>query len=140
VGLTGGAPRTLPPDGMRNGKPGNARASARGAEGSGAKGFPPEDPGGRRPGLSRLSRGNNNEEGRRGGRPWFVFVVFLAAKRSGERGFAVRHQHVLVSSLYRERVVLFLEPDKLGFQVPYSLLEAAHLGNHAGIGTADVAE
>ena len=42
--------------------------------------------------------------------------------------------------LERKRVVLFLEPDKLGFQVPYSLLEAAHLGNHAGIGTADVAE
>jgi hypothetical protein len=35
---------------------------------------------------------------------------------------------------------LFLEPDKLGFQVPYSLLEAAHLGNDARIGTADVAE
>jgi len=42
--------------------------------------------------------------------------------------------------LKRKRVILFLEPDKLGFQVPYSLLEAAHLGNHAGIGTADVAE
>ena len=41
---------------------------------------------------------------------------------------------------YRQRVVLFLEPYKLGFQVPYSLLEAAHLGNHAGIGTADVAK
>ena len=68
------------------------------------------------------------------------FVVFLADQRSGERGFAVRDQHVCVSRLYRERFVLFLEPDKLGFQVPYSLLEAAHLGNHAGVGTADVAE
>jgi len=68
------------------------------------------------------------------------FVVFLADRRSGERGFAVRDQHVRTGSLYRERLVLFLEPDKLGFQVPYSLLEAAHLGNHAGIGTADVAK
>ena len=42
--------------------------------------------------------------------------------------------------LNRKCVVLFLEPDKLGFQVAYSLLEAAHLGNDAGIGTADVAE
>ena len=42
--------------------------------------------------------------------------------------------------LQRKRVVLFLEPDKLGFQVPYSLLEAAHLGNYAGVGTADVTE
>jgi hypothetical protein len=45
-----------------------------------------------------------------------------------------------VTTLNRERVVLFLKPDKLGFEVAYSLLEAAHLGNHAGIGTADVAE
>ena len=58
----------------------------------------------------------------------------------GERGFAIRYQHARVSCLYRERVVLLLEPNKLGFQVSYSLLEAAHLGNHAGIGTADVAE
>jgi len=65
---------------------------------------------------------------------------FLAGRRSGERGFAVRHQHVRVGCLYRERLVLFLEPDKLGFQVSYSLLEAAHLGNDAGVGTADVTE
>jgi len=66
--------------------------------------------------------------------------VFLAGQRSGERGLAIRHHHVRVGCLYRKRVVLFLEPDKLGFQVTYSLLEAAHLGNHAGVGTADVAE
>jgi hypothetical protein len=60
--------------------------------------------------------------------------------RSGERGFAVSYQHVRTGCLYRERFVLFLEPDKLGFQVPYSLLEAAHLGYDAGVGTADVAE
>ena len=45
-----------------------------------------------------------------------------------------------MASLNRERVILFLKPYKLGFEVAYSLLEAAHLGNHAGIGTADVAE
>jgi len=45
-----------------------------------------------------------------------------------------------VRDLSSERVVLFLEPHKLGFQVPNTLLEAAHLGYHAGIGTANVAE
>jgi hypothetical protein len=65
---------------------------------------------------------------------------FSRGQRSGERGFAVRYQHVLVGCLYVERFVLFLEPDKLGFQVSYSLLEAAHLGNDAGIGTADMAK
>jgi hypothetical protein len=67
-------------------------------------------------------------------------LSFSCGLRSGERGFAVRYQHVRVGRLYVERVVLFLEPDKLGFQVSYSLLEAAHLGNDAGIGTADMAE
>jgi hypothetical protein len=45
-----------------------------------------------------------------------------------------------VISLNRKYVILFLKPDKLGFEVAYSLLEASHLGNHAGVGTADVAE
>ena len=45
-----------------------------------------------------------------------------------------------MASLNRERVILFLKPHKLGFQVAYSLLEAAHLRDDAGIGTADVAE
>jgi hypothetical protein len=90
--------------------------------------------------INGISRGNNNEEGRHDRRPWFVFVVFLADRRSGERRFAVRHQHVRAGCLYRERLVLVLEPHKLGFQVPYSLLETAHLGNHTGVGTADVAE
>jgi hypothetical protein len=67
-------------------------------------------------------------------------LPFCRVQRSGERRFAVRDQHVLVGRLYRQRFVLFLEPDKLGFQVPYSLLEAAHLGNDAGVGTADVTE
>jgi hypothetical protein len=74
------------------------------------------------------------------GAPGSFLSVFPCGQRSGERRFAVRHQHVLVSRLYGERVVFFLEPDKLGFQVTYSLLQAAHLGKHAGIGTADVAE
>jgi hypothetical protein len=56
------------------------------------------------------------------------------------RRLTVRYQHVLVAAFNRERVVLFLKPYKLGFEVAYSLLKAAHLGNHAGIGTADVAE
>ena len=43
---------------------------------------------------------------------------------SGERWLAIPDQHVLVlvGCLERKRVVLFLKPDKLGFQVPYSLL------------------
>jgi hypothetical protein len=36
-------------------------------------------------------------------------------------------------------VILVLEPDQLSFQVTYSLLKAAHLLDHAGIGPADVA-
>jgi hypothetical protein len=63
-----------------------------------------------------------------------------AERSSGERWLAIPYQHVLVRNLRRERVVLFLEPSELGFQVPNTLLEATHLGYHAGIGTADVAE
>jgi hypothetical protein len=37
-------------------------------------------------------------------------------------------------------LVLFLKPDKLGFQVANTLLETTHFGDHARIGTADVAE
>jgi hypothetical protein len=61
-------------------------------------------------------------------------------RSSDERWLAIRNQHVLMADLNRERVILFLKPHKLGFQVAYSLLEAAHLGNDAGIRTADVAE
>jgi hypothetical protein len=61
-------------------------------------------------------------------------------RSSDERRLAIRHQHVLVASLNHKRVILFLKPYKLSFEVAYSLLEAAHLGYHAGIGTADVAE
>ncbi len=45
-----------------------------------------------------------------------------------------------MSGFGRERVILVLEPDQLGFQVAYSLLKAAHLRDHAGIRPADVAE
>jgi hypothetical protein len=61
-------------------------------------------------------------------------------RSSDERGLAIRHQYVLVACPNRQRLVLLLKPDKLGFQVAYSLLEATHLGKHTGIGTADVAK
>jgi hypothetical protein len=64
----------------------------------------------------------------------------FSPRSSDVRGLAIRHQHFLVACLNLKRVVLFLKPYELGFEVAYSLLEAAHLGNHAGIGTADVAE
>jgi hypothetical protein len=68
------------------------------------------------------------------------FGASSSLRSSGERGLAIPGQHVLVSSFHRKRVVLFLEPKELGFQVANALLEAAHLGYHAGIGTANVAE
>jgi hypothetical protein len=65
----------------------------------------------------------------------------MSARRLGKRGLAIQNQLVfLVSCLFSERVVLLLKPYKLGLEVPYALLKAAHLGNHAGIWTADVAE
>jgi hypothetical protein len=67
------------------------------------------------------------------------FLTASCLRALDVRGLAIRHQHVLVASL-NQRVILFLKPYKLSFEVAYSLLEAAHLGNHAGIGTADVAE
>jgi hypothetical protein len=85
-----------------------------------------------------------NEEGRRQRPPlircFFVLALLACLRTSDVRGLAFRDQHVLVGCLNRKRVILLLEPNKLGFQVAYSLLEAAHLGNDAGIGTADVAE
>jgi hypothetical protein len=45
-----------------------------------------------------------------------------------------------MSRFGRKHVVLVLEPGKLGFQVPDPLLEAAHLRQHAVIGTADLAK
>jgi hypothetical protein len=46
---------------------------------------------------------------------------------SGKRGLTVENEHDLVMRQARgERVVLFLEPDKLGFQVANALLQATH--------------
>jgi hypothetical protein len=62
-------------------------------------------------------------------------------RSSGVRRLAVQYEHaLLMTDASGQRVVLFLEPRKLGFQVANTLLETAHLGDHAGIGTADVAE
>jgi hypothetical protein len=62
-------------------------------------------------------------------------------RSSGIRRLAVQYEHViLVADTSGKCVVSFLEPHKLGFQVANTLLETAHLGDHAGIGTADVAE
>jgi hypothetical protein len=81
---------------------------------------------------------------KRGAQTWgpssYFLGFFPASRRSGERRFAVCDHQVLVSRIYRQRVVLFLEPDKFGFQVTYSLLQTAHLGYHTRIGTADVAK
>jgi len=60
---------------------------------------------------------------------------------SGKRRLAIQYEHViLLTDASGKRVVLFLQPDKLGFQVANTLLETTHLGDHAGIRTADVAE
>jgi hypothetical protein len=83
-----------------------------------------------------------NEEGRQKKASLVRSAVLpCRASSSGESWLAVQYQHViLVTGLGSKRVVLFLEPHKLGFQVANALLETAHLGDHAGIGTADVAE
>ena len=62
-------------------------------------------------------------------------------KSSGQRRLTVQYEHVvLVTAASRERIILFLEPNKLSFQVANTLLKTAHLGDHARIWTADVAE
>jgi hypothetical protein len=69
--------------------------------------------------------------------PWVADYL----RSSGKRGLAVENEHVFVVRQSRsECIVLFLEPDKLGFQVANALLETAHFGDHTRIGTADVAE
>jgi len=47
---------------------------------------------------------------------------------------------VLGTAASSERILLFLEPNKLSFQVANTLLKTAHLGDHARICTANVAE
>jgi len=59
---------------------------------------------------------------------------------SGQRRLTVHDVHVVVTAASRERVVLFLEPDKLGLQVANTLLKTTHLRDDARIWTADVAE
>lgn len=60
---------------------------------------------------------------------------------SGERGLVVENEHVLVVRQSRSKsVILFLEPNKLGFQVANTLLETAHFRDHTRIWTADVAK
>jgi hypothetical protein len=60
---------------------------------------------------------------------------------SGKRGLAVENEHVLVVRQPRsKRIVLVLEPSKLGFQVANTLLETTHFGDHTRVWTADVAE
>jgi hypothetical protein len=61
-------------------------------------------------------------------------------RSSGQRRLTVHYQHVVLVTASRQRVVLFLEPNKLSFQVANTLLKTAHLGDHARIWTADVAE
>jgi hypothetical protein len=48
-------------------------------------------------------------------------------RSSGERGLAIQNEHVLIVAEPRgKRVVLVLEPGKLGFQVANTLLETTH--------------
>jgi hypothetical protein len=59
---------------------------------------------------------------------------------SGKRRLTIENEHVFVMrQACGESVVLSLEPGKLGFQVANALLQATHFGDHARIGTADVA-
>jgi hypothetical protein len=61
-------------------------------------------------------------------------------RSSGKRWLTVQYEHVVLMTARCKRVVHFLKPDKLGFQIANTLLETAHFGDHARIGTADVAE
>jgi hypothetical protein len=59
---------------------------------------------------------------------------------SGQRRLTVQYKRVVLVTASCKRIVLFLEPNKLSFQVANTLLKTAHLGDHARIWTADVAE
>jgi hypothetical protein len=52
--------------------------------------------------------------------------VAASRRSSGKRGLADRKHHV-VPHLRRQYVVLLVQPSKLGFEIAYSLLQAAHL-------------
>ena len=85
----------------------------------------------RRPGGSRLSQ-RGTPACRR------PSIRFGQPRPSGERGFANRN-HQVVPHLRGKHVVLLVQPGKLGFEITYSLLQAAHLRDHARIRAADVA-
>lgn len=60
---------------------------------------------------------------------WFqASLCYVAASRrsSGERRLANRNQQVVIR-LRGKHVVLLMQPGKLGFEIAYSLLQAAHL-------------
>jgi hypothetical protein len=62
-------------------------------------------------------------------------------RSSGKRGLAVQNEQFLVVRESRsECIVLVLKPHKLGFQVANALLETTHLGEHARVRAANVAE
>jgi hypothetical protein len=73
-------------------------------------------------------------------RPRLVRVELRYLRLSGQRRLTVHYQHVVLVTASCERIVLFLEPNKLSFQVANTLLKTAHLGDHARICTANVAE
>lgn len=67
------------------------------------------------------------------------------AARSGKRGFAGVRWPVAVcgqilSGLRGERVIIGLEPGKLGSEITYTLPEAVRLRGHAGVRAAEVAK
>ena len=69
-----------------------------------------------------------------------TFVVQVVAP-SGERRLALPiSDEQFVAYLGGQCVILVLEPHQRGFQVSHSLLETAHLRDHPGIGTANVAK
>ena len=66
--------------------------------------------------------------------------ALLCRRSSCERWLAARYQELFVAGPSHKCIVLVLKPHKLGFQVSHSLLETAHLRDHPGIGTANVAK
>jgi hypothetical protein len=86
--------------------------------------------------LTPVSRPTADEEGRLVQAP--LYFVAASGRPLGKRGHTNRDQQVM-AYFRSEHVVLFLKPDKLSFQVTYTLLKATHLRDHARIRPADVA-
>ena len=63
--------------------------------------------------------------GKEGRQHWRPSVRCGRPSSLGERGLANRNQQV-IADFSGEHVIYFLKADKLGFQVAYSLLQAAH--------------